>query len=690
MRVVLDAEANGLLYEDGDSPIATLIYCICWIDVDSGESGSITDYNMMRYFLTRRVTVVIGHNLIRYDIPLFEKILGINLSHLRQIDTLAGSWYLYPERKEHGLGAWGEEFAIEKPVVEDWQNGSIEMYVYRCTGDTKINLRLWQRQLKYLEEIYSKDGVPQYNEIARIIDYLSYKMKCAREQEETKWRLDVELCKKNLATLEKEKEIRYETLRAAMPEHITYKIASFPKRGLKNKDGSYSVIGTKWLNLCREHNLPDHHVGAIKVVDKTEPGNPRSVPQIKDWLFSLGWTPLNYKDVKDKKNPQAPIRKVPQLSDKDKSEELCPSIKALVEKYPQLQLLEGLFMVNNRIDTLSGFLRNVNKDGYLMAQVKGLTNTLRFQHTTIVNLPTIPKPYWEEIRGCLIAPDDEHLLCGSDMSGLEDNTKQHYMFYFDPEYVKEMREYGFDPHIDIAILAKKMSRDEGTFYKWYTAKKEGKDYNRIFTEYMAKGLSYEERTRNNAIPTTYPTTVEVMIELPQEAQDKIIKLLKPIRLKCKKVNFAAVYGAGPPKLAITMGSPLAEGQELHGVYWFRNKAVKEVAAACIVKTIGSQMWLYNPVSKFWYTLRFMKDVFSTLNQGTGVYCFDLWNSKVRGKGWKLCGQFHDEIIAPIHKRQEVAISEALLQAIAETNNEVRLNVPLSVSKDFGRSYAEIH
>jgi hypothetical protein len=35
------------------------------------------------------------------------------------------------------------------------------------------------------------------------------------------------------------------------------------------------------------------------------------------------------------------------------------------------------------------------------------------------------------------------------------------------------------------------------------------------------------------------------------------------------------------------------------------------------------MWLYNPVSKFWYSAIY-KDIFSTLNQGTGVYCFDTW------------------------------------------------------------------
>jgi hypothetical protein len=65
----------------------------------------------------------------------------------------------------------------------------------------------------------------------------------------------------------------------------------------------------------------------------------------------------------------------------------------------------------------------------------------------------------------------------SDMSGLEDNTKQHYMYYFDPEYVKQMRTPGFDPHIDISVRAKKISYDEGEFYKWYDKKKMVKSIN---------------------------------------------------------------------------------------------------------------------------------------------------------------------------------------------------------------------
>lgn len=53
------------------------------------------------------------------------------------------------------------------------------------------------------------------------------------------------------------------------------------------------------------------------------------------------------------------------------------------------------------------------------------------------------------------------------MSALEDTTKQHYMYYYDPEYVTQMRVPGFDPHVDVAVLSNLMTKEEEKFYKWF-------------------------------------------------------------------------------------------------------------------------------------------------------------------------------------------------------------------------------
>ena len=139
------------------------------------------------------------------------------------------------------------------------------------------------------------------------------------------------------------------------------------------------------------------------------------------------------------------------------------------------------------------------------------------------------------------------------------------MYFFDPNYVTQMRVPGFDPHLDIAVLAKMMTWEQAEQHK-------------------RKEVDYSQ-----------------------------------IRNKAKTVNFAGVYGAGPPKIALTTGMPLSQAKKLHQTYWNRNKAVKQVAASVKTKTTHyegeEQMWLLNPVSGFWYSLRYEKDKFSTLNQG---------------------------------------------------------------------------
>jgi hypothetical protein len=89
-----------------------------------------------------------------------------------------------------------------------------------------------------------------------------------------------------------------------------------------------------------------------------------------------------------------------------------------------------------------------------------------------------------------------------------------------------------------------------------------------------------------------------------------------IRKQYKVVNYSAVYGVGPPKLARELKSSVTFAKQLLEGYWKRNWAVRKVAEDCVVKTVNGQKWLFNPVSKFWYSLRYEKDRFSTQHSST--------------------------------------------------------------------------
>jgi hypothetical protein len=53
------------------------------------------------------------------------------------------------------------------------------------------------------------------------------------------------------------------------------------------------------------------------------------------------------------------------------------------------------------------------------------------------------------------------------MDSLENNTKLHYMWDYDEEYCNEQMKEGFDPHLDLAVLAGGITQAEYDFYVWY-------------------------------------------------------------------------------------------------------------------------------------------------------------------------------------------------------------------------------
>lgn len=596
---------------------------------DSKGSRSTTSYDNMRKFFSK-AKILVGHNIIRYDIPAVERLLDIKVNALL-VDTLALSWYLYPERRLHGLEAWGEEFGVPKPEINDWENQTIEEYTHRCQEDVKINTILWEKMWSYLTRIYDDEET-----IWSFIRYLSEKMDCAREQERSRWKLDVDRCREELEKLQAVQAETVAKLVSAMPKVPKYVTKSRPAKPFK-KDGTYSATGANWFALVRR-TYPDledveNWIGEIDVWHHDEEGNPNSSIQVKDWLYSFGWKPETFKYDRNKETGD--IREIPQIN-LEHGAGICHSVSKLYDTNPDFRLLEGLGVLQHRIGLLSGFLRDVSEDGYLQAQINGLTNTLRFKHKTIVNLPKVGKAYGDIIRGVLIAPEGME-LCGSDMASLEDRLKQHYIYPYDPDYVNEMNRSDYDPHLSLALLA--------------------------------GAISYEAM---------------------QAYINGIDKSIKPIRDIFKNGNYACQYGAGPPRLALTSDISLAEAKKVHKAYWDKNWAIKAVAKDQRWRTIDGQMWLQNPINKFWYSLRFEKDIFSTLVQGSASYVFDLWVKYIREVRPQLTFQFHDELGLTIKKGNRDKCTKMIMDAIERVNNELKLNRELGCDIQYGDRYSEIH
>ena len=136
--------------------------------------------------------------------------------------------------------------------------------------------------------------------------------------------------------------------------------------------------------------------------------------------------------------------------------------------------------------------------------------------------------------------------------------------------------------------------------------------------------------------------------------------------------------------------PVKEAEALIEAYWKRNWSIKRVSEGQKIKVMKDTMWLQNPVSGFWHNLRSEKDAFSTLNQSTGVFCFDTWLYFTRTLGLPVAFQFHDEQGVPVKKGEEHMAKEILKDAIGYVNKKLKLNVLLDVDVQFGDNYGKVH
>ena len=167
MRLLFDIETNGLLSE------TDRIHSLVIQDADTGETTSCTD-NSPNYTpieqgieMLRTATVIIGHNIICFDIPVLQKLFNFEpLGHVR--DTLTISRLLYPNLIDldyarsrsgkpfnlpaklygrHSLEAWGYRLSEQKDTfghTTDWQTWTPEMQTY-CEQDVKVTACLWER-----------------------------------------------------------------------------------------------------------------------------------------------------------------------------------------------------------------------------------------------------------------------------------------------------------------------------------------------------------------------------------------------------------------------------------------------------------------------------------------------------------------------------------------------------------------
>lgn len=614
---------------------------------------------MFKWHIANNIPVVC-HNAITYDIPLLEKLSGEDLSDLMVIDTLALSWYLNIDRARHGLDHFLDDYGVKKPEIDDWENLTYEEYKHRVKEDVKINHLLWEDLKSRLIDMYSRSkaeidlenvggkrmsptekiyidslkGLSVEEHINRILTFLMFQADTSRLQEETGWLVDKSMVQEESENLRKLLEEASKELESVMPNVPKYVKRTPPKNPFK-KNGELSVSGQAWEDRKAKLGKEDEwgnplaevrEVGSIHELVGYESPNINSHDQVKDFLFSKGWKPQTFKYVRDKdafdewvarkpekgskrgawkawSDARPEDRAIPQINmeDEDRNKELCDSVSELAEIVPEINALANYSVISHRYRFLtgkSGIINNIDERGRVKARMGGLTNTLRWRHAGLVNLPKSDKPFSSSIRGCLIAGEG-NVSIGSDISSLEDVIKIHFMIPHDPEHVKSMLEEGYDPHLQTAV---------------------------------ASGfITYEDMERYKS----------------GEGDSEWRAWVASKRAIGKTLNYALIYGSGVNTIVRSTGLSVDEATAGREGYWELNKSIISIAEEqVIVECDKGKKWLVNPINGFLYNIRSEKDIFSTLAQGTGSFMFHMWVNSILTKmeekwGKKtLTAQFH--------------------------------------------------
>jgi DNA polymerase I-like protein with 3'-5' exonuclease and polymerase domains len=196
---------------------------------------------------------------------------------------------------------------------------------------------------------------------------------------------------------------------------------------------------------------------------------------IKDYLLSIGWKPTMWNVKKrDGKYEKTSPRLTNQLT-----KEPCPNLGKLAPWTSDLSMWYTLRSRRNLIKSPKGTgllpeaLKSVSKCGrhcIIRADADTMgTNTSRYRHRGIVNIPRSSSVYGKEMRS-LFRARAGYTMVGWDASGLESAIEAHYVHPFDPDYADSLvsgsSDLGTDVHTRNWKALGLSDRDQAKTFKY--------------------------------------------------------------------------------------------------------------------------------------------------------------------------------------------------------------------------------
>ncbi len=380
-QIVFDIEANGLK--------PTKVWVIVACDLSNQETVVFSGDTLQDFNAYIKDAEVIGHNIIGYDVPVLERLLGTDFSSCKITDTLVLSRLTDPSREGgHSLDNWGQRLGFPKGEHSDWNTFSQDMVDY-CKQDVLVNVKVYNA-LRSVLAGFGSESISLEHQVQSIIT----------KQTDNGWLLDQEHAFVLLAKLKEKKYDLEDKVHETFKPLPTFIKEITPKY---KKDGTMSVVGLKFLG-----DSWSDYIAPFSRVDYPE-FNLGSRQQIGRYLQYFGWKPKKFTE-----KGQAIVDE---------------SILSKVTNIPEANMIAEYLMVQKRIAQVQSWLDAVEDDdrvhGYVNAN-GAVTGRMTHSSPNVAQVPSSGAPYGADCRACWTSPKG-YKIVGMDASGLELRMLAHYM-----------------------------------------------------------------------------------------------------------------------------------------------------------------------------------------------------------------------------------------------------------------------
>tara|TARA_R110000823_G_scaffold40203_1_gene106911 strand:+ start:255 stop:1988 length:1734 start_codon:yes stop_codon:yes gene_type:complete len=411
-KIIFDIEADGLT--------PNVVWCI----VAKEWNGQVHTFDNTQIeegikFL-QTADVLIGHNIIGYDIPVLERLHGAKFTSNLE-DTLVMSRLFNPIRENgHSLKAWGWRVGMSKQQQpEDFNSFTSEMLDY-CIQDVRLNEAVYNYLLKE-GTIFSEESISLEHKVAQIM----------KQQEQTGFFFDTKQAMELLADLKtKQLQVEDEVHNTFKPKMVDDKLVTpyikkdgeLSKRGLTDEEYD-NCIKTQKIEPFMRQKLVEFNLGSRK--------------QIGEYLIDFGWKPVNFTPTGQPIVDEGTLKKI--------------------EHITEAKLIADFLLYQKRIAQVTSWIDALEGDRVHGSVIPNGTITGRMTHRSpnMAQVPNAGSPYGKECRSCWTVPEG-YKLVGIDASGLELRMLAHYMN--DEDYINEV--VNGDIHTTNQNLAGLETRDQ--------------------------------------------------------------------------------------------------------------------------------------------------------------------------------------------------------------------------------------